>query len=51
MAVVWRDVNLIGNFDFTSSSTPVDIEALAAHYQNEDFWCRSMNEGDDENPE
>jgi hypothetical protein len=42
----WRNVNLIGNFDFTTSSTPVDIEALAERYQNEDFWRRSMTEGD-----
>ena len=28
--VAWCDVNLIGNFDFTASSTPADIEALAA---------------------
>jgi Tn3 transposase DDE domain-containing protein len=26
--VAWREVNLIGNFDFSSSSTPVNIEAL-----------------------
>ena len=39
---------LIGNFDFTTSSTPVDIEALTARYQNEDFWRRSMTEGDDD---
>jgi len=49
--VVWRDVNLIGKFDFTTSSTPVDIEALAARYQNEDFWRLSMQEGDEESPE
>jgi TnpA family transposase len=49
--VAWRDVNLIGNFDFTTSSTPVDIEALAARYQNEDFWRLSMQEGDEESPE
>ncbi len=49
--VAWRDVNLIGNFDFTTSSTPVDIEALAAHYQNDDFWRRSMQEDDEEGPE
>jgi hypothetical protein len=36
--VAWRNVNLIGNFDFTTNSTLVDIEALAARYQNEDFW-------------
>jgi hypothetical protein len=46
-----QNVNLIGNFDFTTSSTPVDIEALAARYQNEDFWRRSMTEGDDDSPE
>jgi len=49
--VAWRNVNLIGNFDFTTSSTPVDIEALAARYQNEDFWRLSMQEGDEESPE
>jgi hypothetical protein len=27
---------------------PVDIEALEARYQNEDFWRRSMQEGDEE---
>jgi TnpA family transposase len=47
--VAWRNVNLIGNFDFTTSSAPaVDIEALAARYQNRDFWLRSMTEGDDD---
>jgi hypothetical protein len=49
--VAWRDVNLIGNFDFTTNSTPVDMEALAARYQNEDFWRRSMTEGDDDSPQ
>jgi TnpA family transposase len=49
--VAWRNVNLIGNFDFTISSMPIDIEALAARYQNEDFWRRSMQEGDEEGPE
>ena len=46
--VAWRNVNLIGNFDFTTSSSPVDIDALAAHYENEDFWHRSMQEGEDD---
>ena len=49
--VAWRNVNLIGNFDFTTSSSPVDIEALAARYQDEDFWRRSMTEGDDDGPQ
>jgi hypothetical protein len=49
--VAWRNVNLIGNFDFTTSSSPVDIEVLAARYDNEDFWRRSMQEGEDDDPE
>ena len=49
--VAWRNVHLIGNFDFTGGSSVVDIEALAAHYQNEDFWRRSMTEADDDGPQ
>jgi len=49
--VAWRNVNLIGNFDFTTNSSPVDIDALAARYENEDFWRRSMQEGEDDSPE
>jgi len=29
----------------------VDIEAFAADYENEDFWRRSMQEGEDDSPE
>jgi hypothetical protein len=47
LPVAWRNINLIGNFDFTHGSSAVDIEALAAHYQNQDFWRRSMTEADD----
>lgn len=49
--VAWRNVNLIGNFDFTAGTSPVDIEALAAHYNNPHFWRRSMREGGDDEPE
>ena len=49
--VAGRDVNLIGNFDFTTSSSPIDIDALAAHYENEDFWRRSTQEREDDSPE
>ena len=46
--VAWRNIHLIGNFDFTERSSVVDIEALAARYQDEDFWRRSITEADDE---
>jgi hypothetical protein len=49
--VAWRNVNLIGNFDFTTSSSLVDIEAMAERYRNEDFWRRSMTEGDGDGPQ
>ena len=49
--VAWRNVNLIGNFDFTAGTSPVDIEALAARYQNPDFWRRSMQEEDENGSE
>jgi len=49
--VAWRNVNLIGNFDFTTNSAHVDMEALAACYENEDFWRRSMTEGDEDGPQ
>ena len=44
--VAWRNFNLTGNFDFTTGASPVDIEALAARYENPDFWRRSMKEED-----
>jgi hypothetical protein len=31
---------MIGNFDFTTGTSPVDIEALAERYENPDFWRR-----------
>ena len=49
--VAWRNINLIGNFDFTTEPLAVDMEALAAFYQNEDFWLRSLQETDDDRPE
>jgi hypothetical protein len=39
--------NLV-SIHFTDGSSAVDIEALAAHYQNEDLWHRSMSEAEDE---
>lgn len=49
--VAWRNVNLFGNFDFTAGTSSVDIEAMAARYNNPDFWRRSMQEEGDDGPE
>ncbi len=49
--VAWRHVTLIGAFDFTGVAAAVDIAALAARYDDPDFWRRSLQEEDDEGPE
>jgi hypothetical protein len=49
--VAWRNVHLIGNFDFTDGASVIDIEALAAHYQNEDFCRRSLTETEEYGPQ
>jgi hypothetical protein len=46
--VAWRNVNLFGNFDFTAGASPIDIDAMAEHFNNPDFWRRSMKEVDDD---
>jgi hypothetical protein len=51
LARAWRNVHLMGNFDYTRASSEVDIEALATRYQNEDFWRRSTSEVEDEGPQ
>lgn len=48
--VAWHNINLIGNFVFTDGSSVVDIEALVAHCQNQDFWRRSMTESNEDGP-
>lgn len=48
--VAWRNVHLIGAFDFTPARSPFDIEALAARFSDPEFWRRSMREEDDEGP-
>jgi hypothetical protein len=35
----------------TTSASPVDTDALAAHYEHEDFWLRSLQEGKEDGPE
>jgi hypothetical protein len=48
--VAWRNVHLIGAFDFTPARSSIDIEALAARFSDPEFWRRSMREEEDEGP-
>ena len=45
--VAWRNINLIGNMDFTGEPSIVNIEALAARFNDPNFWRKSL-EGDNE---
>lgn len=45
--VAWQNVNLIGKFEFTEENAKVDIDALAARYNDPDFWRKSL-EGDND---
>ncbi len=45
--VAWQNVNLIGKFEFTEENAKVDIDALAARYNDPDFWRKSVEEGSD----
>jgi hypothetical protein len=42
---------LIGNFRLHDSIVKVDIKALAARYQTNDFWLRFMTDLEGEGPQ
>ena len=43
----WRNINLIGNMDFTGEPTIVNIEALAARFNDPNFWRKSLEDDAD----
>jgi hypothetical protein len=45
--VAWRNINLIGKIDFTGELSKVDIEVLAAIYNEPNFWRKSLEENED----
>jgi len=45
--VAWRNINLIGNMDFTGEHSIINIEALAGRYNDPDFWCKSLEDNRD----
>jgi hypothetical protein len=46
----WRHVNLFGTFEFTKAGPKIDIEALAARYNDPEFWRKALKEGKDNGP-
>jgi hypothetical protein len=43
-----RGVHLIGAFDFEQTESQIDIDALAARYDDPDFWNRALVEAPDD---
>jgi hypothetical protein len=43
----WQHVHLIGAFDFEQTER-IDIDALAARYDDPDFWNRAFTEAPDD---
>ncbi len=42
--VAWRHVNLIGKFEFSPAESQVDIDALAARYDDPLCWKNAQQE-------
>ena len=44
----WQHVHLIGAFDFEPAGSGIDIDALAARYNDPAFWNRALIEPADD---
>jgi Tn3 transposase DDE domain len=44
----WQHVHLIGAFNFEQTESQIDIDALAARYDDPDFWNRAVIEAPDD---
>nr|WP_256928030.1 transposase [Caballeronia sordidicola] len=40
--VAWQHVNLFGAFEFSQAGITVDIDALAAYYNDPAYWARIL---------
>ena len=49
--VAWRHVNLFGAMDFGAATAPVDIDALASHYADPEYWTRMQRAAAEEKDE
>ena len=47
----WHHVHLIGAFDFEQTGSEIDIDALAARYNDPAFWNRAVTEPPDDSLE
>ena len=42
--VAWQHVNLFGTFEFSPAASTVDIDALAARYNDPVYWSKALQE-------
>jgi len=42
--VAWQHVNLFGTFQFSPSTSKVDIDALVGRYADPTYWHRAIQE-------
>ena len=40
--VAWQHINLYGSFEFSPSTSKVDIDALVAHYADPAYWSNTL---------
>ncbi|MFM0454149.1 Tn3 family transposase [Paraburkholderia nemoris] len=40
--VAWQHVNLFGSFEFGPAGTPIDIDVLAAYYDDPAYWAKVL---------
>jgi len=41
--VAWQHVNLFGSFEFGPVASPIDIDVLAAYYDDPAYWARVLD--------
>jgi TnpA family transposase len=41
--VAWQHVNLFGSFEFGPAASPIDIDVLAAYYDDPAYWARVLD--------
>jgi hypothetical protein len=42
--VAWQNANLFGSFEFSPSTSKIDIDALAARYAEPEYWSKVLKE-------
>ena len=44
--VAWQHINMYGNFEFSPSTSKIDIEALVARYAEPEYWQQALTDSE-----